>query len=171
MYYISKDEQNKILVSHISNSDRPQSEIKISKTNFDKIKWVQGKIYKYIENDVVEEDDPDYINILKSNLIEKEKNKTNQAILNGFTFENKIYQLDLHDQINYSAMLSKKNNLPEQVEITLKNGDFVMLPSSKIDALTDAAFSHKMNALQQYKNKVKLIKQCATIAELELLDE
>lgn len=167
MYYIIIDENNKIIASHYSNSQRPIEEIEVTKEEYKLIKNQTGYIYKYIDGEIIEVEDPNYIEELRLQKIHEAKQLCNENIISGFEFEGDIYQLDVQDQVNYNAMSEKKNKLPSQIEITLKNGEFKMLDTSKLEQFTDAAFNYKMAALQEYKDKVKAIRACATIEELE----
>jgi len=95
------------------------------------------------------------------------KAESDNVILNGFEFEGDIYSLNKDNQDDYNFMLTKKTKLPASFRLTLKNGSLKMLSKSKLDALTDSAFIHKMTALEAYKDKVELINSANNIEDLD----
>ena len=109
------------------------------------------------------------IDELKDTMIAQANAECQANINDGFEFEGDVYQSEEKDQLNYNSLVSKKNKLPSSFRMTLKNGNFKSVQTSKLDNLTDAAFFHKMNALEAYKDKVELIRQASTIEELDAL--
>lgn len=168
MYYIVV-ENEVIIASHIANGARPNNETAISKTQFDKIKNTEGKIYKYISKKIVEEDGPVDIEARKLDLISIANKECQAAIFAGFDFEGDIFQLEEKDQNNYNSLMVLKSYLPTPIRFTLQNKKKKLVPSSKVEALSLAAFVHKSAKILECQEKTDLINACTTIEELEAL--
>ena len=165
-YYIKADGE---LIIRAYKTNSSSSDTSISKTKFNKIKWTEGKLYKYINNDIVEEDDPEYINVLKERAIEQAYSDLDADIKKGFEFEGDYYKIEDEDQNNYNSISHKKARLPASLKMTKLDGTFKDIPSNKIDDFTDKAFDQKMMLIQNTKQKVEYIQNVTTINELEAL--
>ena len=89
MHYIVVDGENKIIASHIANGERPADDVKVSKTNFSLIKNMPGKIYKYVDKKIIEEDDVNYLSDKKKEKIIQAISKANNDSIVFFEYDSK----------------------------------------------------------------------------------
>lgn len=171
-YYVVTDNDNYVVNAFVTNDNREG--ITISKTQYNKIKWEKNKAYKLSGSTITVEDvEPD----LEEKKAERERevnSATKVSILAGFEYpvdSGNIHQFDQEAQSNLIALNSMASGglISGDIEMTLANGDFVVIPNAEIVQFTATGFAHKDNLLAQNKILRKQIRACTTIAELDEL--
>jgi len=154
-----------ILILHKNTIDR---QLELPKV--DRKYWkLENDFFVEMNAEEKTEADNDELDLIKQKYIDSVNYQTNISIDGGFDFEGDIYQSEAKDIDNYQSLLHKKHLLGDFIRITLKNKLFKIFDTTKLDALTDAAFVHKAILLEANKVQIDAIRACNTVEELEAL--